>query len=81
MSDFCLTINVRSQNRALLDNLVVTLETLNEDVSEIDGFEMFTAASPKNTNTEPAKETTLENINKAVFLECWMINEETMESM
>ena len=81
MNNYCLTINVRSKNEALLNNLVVTLETLNEDFTEIDGVEMFTENSVKEVLVESGKEDSLDRINKAVYLECWMINEETPESL
>jgi len=81
MNNYCLTINVRSQNEALLNNLVVTLETLNEDFTEIDGVEMFTATSVEENLSVPVKEDSLDKINKAVYLECWMIDEETPESL
>ena len=81
MSDYCLTINVRSKNEALLNNLIVTFETINDNFSEIDGVEMITESSlvkPMLNKSAPGE---CQEINKAVYLECWMINEETMESL
>ena len=36
MNNYCLTINVRSANKVLLDNMLVTLETFNENINEIE---------------------------------------------
>ena len=34
MNSYCLTIKVRSKNEALLNNLLVTVETLNDKINE-----------------------------------------------
>lgn len=81
MNDYCLTINVRSKNEALLNNLVVTLETINEDFSEIDGVEMVTETTAEKIVSDISACNNKQEINKAVYLECWMINEGTMESL
>jgi hypothetical protein len=81
MSDYCLTINVRSKNEALLNNLIVTLETINDDFSGIDGVEMVTETTAEKIVSDMSRGSDKRDINKAVYLECWMINEETMESL
>ena len=42
MSRYTLSINIKSDNRELLDNLMVTLETINGNLGEVDAVELFT---------------------------------------
>jgi len=76
MSIYCLTIKVRSKNEALLNNLIVTVETLNDKINEIETLEMFTSSSEVSDKLEVSNNTQLESLNKEMFLDCWMINEE-----
>ncbi len=76
MSTYCLTIKVRSKNEALLNNLIVTVETLNDKINEIETLEMFTSSSEVSDKLEVSNNTQLESLNKEMFLDCWMINEE-----
>ena len=75
MNDYCLTIKVRSKNEALLNNLIVTVETLDDKINEIEMLEMFTAASEV-TDIKEVSNTPIEPLNKEMFLDCWMVNEE-----
>ena len=76
MNNYCLTIKVRSKNEALLNNLVVTVETLDDKINEIETLEMFTAATEVTDKLEVSNNTHFETLNKEMFLDCWMINEE-----
>ena len=76
MNDYCLTIKVRSKNEALLNNLIVTVETLDDKINEIETLEMFTSASEVTDIREVSNNTPVEPLNKEMFLDCWMINEE-----
>jgi len=76
MSTYCLTIKVRSKNEALLNNLIVTVETLNDKINEIETLEMFTSSSEVSDKLEVSNNTQVESLNKEMFLDCWMINEE-----
>ena len=76
MNDYCLTIKVRSKNEALLNNLIVTVETLDDKINEIETLEMFTSASEVTDIREVSNNTPIEPVNKEMFLDCWMINEE-----
>ena len=76
MSTYCLTIKVRSKNEALLNNLIVTVETLNDKINEIETLEMFTAATEVTDKLEVSNSPPIESLNKEMFLDCWMINEE-----
>lgn len=76
MSTYCLTIKVRSKNEALLNNLIVTVETLNDKINEIETLEMFTAATEVTDKLEVSNNAQSESLNKEMFLDCWMVNEE-----
>lgn len=75
MNSYCLTIKVRSRNEALLNNLLVTVETLNDKINEIEMLELFTATDVVN-GLETNRLNQNEILNKEIFLDCWMINEE-----
>lgn len=74
MNSYCLTIKVRSRNEALLNNLLVTVEALNDKINEIEMLELFTATDDHDVETKqpPCNEP----VNREIFLDCWMINEE-----
>ena len=76
MSTYCLTIKVRSKNEALLNNLIVTVETLDKNINEIETLEMFTAETAVSDTLAVSKNTQTDSLNKEMFLDCWMINEE-----
>ena len=76
MSTYCLTIKVRSKNEALLNNLIVTVETLNDKINEIETLEMFTSSREVSDKLEVSNNARIESLNKEMFLDCWMINEE-----
>lgn len=76
MSTYCLTIKVRSKKEALLNNLIVTVETLNDKINEIETLEMFTSSSEVSDKLEVSNNPRAESPNKEMFLDCWMINEE-----
>lgn len=76
MNDYCLTIKVRSKNETLLNNLIVTVETLDDNISEVESLEMFTADSEVTDMMGASHNTALQSLNREMFLDCWMINEE-----
>ncbi len=76
MSTYCLTIKVRSKNEALLNNLIVTVETLDKNINEIETLEMFTAETAVSDTLAVSNNTQADSLNKEMFLDCWMINEE-----
>jgi hypothetical protein len=67
---------VRSKNEALLNNLIVTVETLNDKINEIETLEMFTSSSEVSDKLEVSNNERIESLNKEMFLDCWLINEE-----
>ena len=76
MSTYCLTIKVRSKNEALLNNLIVTVETLNDKINEIETLEMFTSSCEVRDKLAVSNNPQIESLNKEMFLDCWMVNEE-----
>lgn len=75
MNSYCLTIKVRSRNEALLNNLLVTVETLNDKINEIEMLELFTATDASD-GLATHQVLQIEPVNREIFLDCWMINEE-----
>ena len=75
MNNYCLTIKVHSKNEALLNNLIVTVETLDDKLNEVETLEMFTTTNEQTEMIE-VNQNLIEPINKELFLDCWMINQE-----
>ncbi len=75
MNTYCLTIKVRSRNESLLNNLLVTVESLDNDINEIETLEMVTARVDSDA-AEISHPGQFELQNRELFLDCWMINEE-----
>ena len=46
MSKYTLSINIRAESRELLESLLVTLETVNGDVSQLNSLELLTISGP-----------------------------------
>jgi len=46
MSKYTLSINIQSESKDFLENLLVTLETINGDIEHIDSVEMITLSGP-----------------------------------
>jgi len=76
MSRYTLSINIKSDNKELLDNLMVTLETIQGDIAQVDAVELFTSS-----HTDPVEPgdkikcidptTTQRNL----FLDKWALSE------
>lgn len=76
MSRYTLSINIKSDNKELLDNLMVTLETIHGDIAELDAVELFTSRNSNATATDKKIKcldptTTQRNL----FLDEWMLSE------
>lgn len=78
MSDYCLTINIKAASRHLLDDLVVTLESINDDMSGIKGIDIFIAEDDNLSVARLVPEDLREGkcLNEALFLDTWMVNQE-----
>lgn len=74
MSRYTLSINIQSDNKELLDNLMVTLETIHGDIAELDAVELFTSSNTASSNNKIRcihPTTTQRNL----FLDEWMLSE------
>lgn len=76
MSRYTLSINIKSDNKELLDNLMVTLETINGNMAEVDAVELFTShdndqvgIGPRLSAIDPT--TTQRNL----FLDKWVLSD------
>jgi hypothetical protein len=76
MSLYTLSINIKSDNKELLDNLMVTLETINGNLAEVDAVELFTIHDGNKSGSggklEPVDPSTTQ---RNLFLDKWMLSE------
>jgi len=77
MRKYTLSINIQSESKDLLENLMVTLETINGDIEKINSVELLTVSGPayidfKHAQGE-ASELTVSQRN--LFLDKWAISE------
>lgn len=77
MSRYTLSINITSDNRDLLENLMVTLETPDGDISEVDSVELYT--SPESQYSLPlpvprGKEAGPSAMQRNLFLDKWCLS-------
>jgi len=73
MSRYTLSINIKSDNRDLLDNLMVTLETINGNLSDVDAVELLAideTGIPRETQPVLSDAST---IQRNLFLESWLL--------
>lgn len=71
MSKYTLSINIMSDNRELLDNLLVTLEAVTGDLSEIDKVRLVKSKGSHFTRKKREPTTMQRNL----FLDKWMLSE------
>jgi hypothetical protein len=76
MSRYTLCINIKSDNKELLDNLMVTLETINGNLSDVEAVELFSScddvAADTNSKVKYIDPTTTQ---RNLFLDNWMLSE------
>ncbi len=81
MSKYTLSINIQSENKELLENLMVTLETINGSIEHIDSVELLTVSGPgyiDYTNQEVHDSSNSDNpttMQRNLFLDKWVISE------
>jgi len=79
MRKYTLSINIQSESKELLENLMVTLETINGDIDKLSSVELLTVSGPAFvdlTETQDASdELTISQRN--LFLDKWAISELT----
>ena len=76
MSQYTLSINIKSDSKELLDNLMITLETVNGDLARVDAVELFTVrdgGSPACEGRQQGLDPTTTQRN--LFLDKWMLTE------
>lgn len=76
MSRYTLSINIKSDSKELLDNLMVTLETINGNLQEVDAVELFTfqdGDDPGHHRQMDSRDPTTTQRN--LFLDNWMLSE------
>ena len=77
MRKYTLSINIQSESKDLLDNLMVTLETINGDIEKINSVELLTVSGPAyidlNCGSDESSELTTSQRN--LFLDKWVISE------
>ena len=76
MSRYTLSINIKSDNKELLDNLMVTLETINGNLTDVDAVELFTTQdSEKRGGNEKVTCLDPTTTQRNLFLDKWMLSE------
>ncbi len=81
MSKYTLSINIQSETKELLENLMVTLETINGDIENIDSVELLTVSGPSFIDYRSKAESESANTPKPtinqrnLFLDKWVISE------
>ncbi|MGD8926194.1 MAG: hypothetical protein PVG20_05060 [Thioalkalispiraceae bacterium] len=81
MRKYTLSINIQSENKDLLENLMVTLETINGDIEQLSSVELLTVSGPAYLDFSSAQgqrrnendELTISQRN--LFLDKWAISE------
>jgi len=77
MSRYTLSINITSDNLDLLENLMVTLETPEGDLSEVDSVELYTSPEAQQSLPLPApkgQEAGPSTTQRNLFLDQWCLS-------
>ena len=77
MRKYTLSINIQSDSKDLLDNLMVTLETINGDIEKINSVELLTVSGPAYVDFSHPKNGSgeLTTSQRNLFLDKWAISE------
>lgn len=76
MSRYTLSINIKSDSKELLDNLMVTLETINGNLADVDAVELFTIQdSDKTSQGERGAFVDPTTTQRNLFLDKWAMAE------
>jgi len=77
MRKYTLSINIQSESKDLLENLMVTLETINGDIEKINSVELLTVSGPAYIDFNHAQGETSELTvsQRNLFLDKWAISE------
>jgi hypothetical protein len=77
MSRYTLSINITSDNRDLLENLMVTLETPEGDISEVDSVELYSTPDAQQSLALPlpqGEEAGPSALQRNLFLDQWCLS-------
>jgi len=77
MSRYTLSINITSDNRDLLENLMVTLETPEGDISEVDSVELYTTPDAQQSLPLPVprgQEIGPSTVERNLFVDQWCLS-------
>ncbi len=76
MRKYTLSINIQSDCKDLLDNLMVTLETINDDIEKINSVELLTVSGPAYVDfSHPQYESDELSVSQRnLFLDKWAIS-------
>ncbi len=80
MSKYTLSINIQSESKELLENLMVTFETINGNIENIDSVELLAVSGPsyidyRSHDESGSTESTKPTVNQRnLFLDKWVIS-------
>ena len=77
MRKYTLSINIQSESKDLLENLMVTLETINGDIDKLASVELLTVSGPAYIDFNHGQQTMSEpsDSQRNLFLDKWVISE------
>jgi len=67
MSEHILSINIKAKDKTILDNLIVTVESIDGDGSELNSIEIYSmeGAVTENTQQQPS-------LHNQFSVDCWL---------
>lgn len=75
MRKYTLSINIQSDNKDLLENLMVTLETVHGDIEKLNSVELLTVSGPAYVDfNEPQQSHEPTVLQRNLFLDKWAIS-------
>ena len=76
MTMYTLSINIRSECKELLENLLITLESSSGEMSELDMIEMLTVSGPVCIEGQMMQRgSPLTVMQRNLFLDKWAVND------
>lgn len=76
MSLYTLSINIKSENKELLDNLMVTLETINGSLTDVEAVELYTTRNrERDDDSARAEQLDPSTTQRDLFLDKWTLSE------
>ena len=76
MTAYTLSINIRCECKELLENLMITLETIQGDVAQLESIELLTVSGPVCIDGRwLGSEQPLSVMQRNLFLDKWAVND------